>query len=155
MWRVEDERKAMEEFKNWPVRIAAGAALVLLGAGGAYALTGTAAAQDETTTTVAPEESTPDAVAPDTPMPPPDHADRDPSKGGHTAGGITEELLTGDQAAQAEAAALEAVPGGTIERVETDAEGDAYEAHMVDADGVHVTVKFDENFTVTSLDEGP
>jgi hypothetical protein len=103
---------------------------------------------------VAPQESTPYEVAPDAPMPPPDHADRDPSEGGHTAGGITEELLTGDQATQAETAALEAVPGGTIERVETDAEGDAYEAHMVDADGNHVTVKFDENFAVTSIDQG-
>ena len=35
--------------------------------------------------------------------------------------GITETLLTGDTAKKAKAAALAAVPGGTIERVETNA----------------------------------
>lgn len=34
-----------------------------------------------------------------------------------------------------EAAALEAVPGGTIIRVETDNEGSAYEAHVQKSDG--------------------
>src|SRR5262245_53957074 len=46
----------------------------------------------------------------------------DPSKGGHTANGITESVLTGDTAAKVKAAALAAVPGGTIQRVENDAE---------------------------------
>jgi hypothetical protein len=79
----------------------------------------------------------------------------DPSKGGHTANGITETLLTGDTAAKVRAAASAAVPGGTIERVETDAEGSPYEAHMTKADGSHVTVKVDANFKVTSVESGP
>jgi hypothetical protein len=38
-------------------------------------------------------------------------------------------------------AALARVSGGTIERVETDADGHAaYEAHMTDADGNRITV---------------
>src|SRR4051812_49295854 len=58
----------------------------------------------------------------------------DPTKGGHVGqNGVKEELLTGDSAAKATAAALAANPGGTIERVETDAEGAVYEAHMTKA----------------------
>ena len=79
----------------------------------------------------------------------------DPTKGGHTANGITETLLTGDTAAKVRAAATAAVPGGTIERVETDAEGSPYEAHMTKSDGSQVTVKVDANFKVTSIESGP
>jgi hypothetical protein len=58
------------------------------------------------------------------------------TKTGHVgASGIHEELLTGDTAAKVTAAALKAYPGGTIQRVETDAEGAVYEAHMTKADG--------------------
>ena len=71
-----------------------------------------------------------------------------------TANGITETLLTGDTATKAKAAALAAVPGGTIERVETDAEGATYEAHMTKADGSEVTVKLDANFKVTGVETG-
>jgi hypothetical protein len=78
----------------------------------------------------------------------------DPTKGGHTANGITETLLTGDTAEKVKAAALAAVPGGTIERVENDAEGAAYEAHMTKTDGSQVTVKLDSSFKVTSTDAG-
>ena len=83
-------------------------------------------------------------------------APTDPGKGGHIGkNGVKEELLTGTQASSATQAALVAVPGGTVERVETDAEGATYEAHMVKADGTHVTVKFDANFNVTSIEDGP
>lgn len=79
----------------------------------------------------------------------------DPKKGGHVgANGTKEVLLTGDTAAKVTAAALAAVPGGTIERVENDAEGATYEAHMTKADGSHVTVKFDSNFAVTTTETG-
>jgi hypothetical protein len=79
----------------------------------------------------------------------------DPSKGGHRgANGKTEEALTGDAAEKAKAAALAAVPGGTIQRVETDAEGAAYEAHMTKSDGSQVTVKMDANFKVTGTETG-
>src|SRR5690349_2534305 len=58
----------------------------------------------------------------------------------HAAPG--EVALTGAKAATARAAALKAVPGGTIERIETDSGDAAYEAHMTKADGTQVTVKF-------------
>lgn len=80
----------------------------------------------------------------------------DPSKSGHVGkNGTTEVLLTGDTATTVTAAALIAVPGGTVERVETDAEGAAYEAHMTAADGSHVTVKFDSSYAVTGTETGP
>jgi ABC-type transport system substrate-binding protein len=81
-------------------------------------------------------------------------ATHDPTKGGHTANGITEALLTGDTATKVKAAAQAAVPGGTIQRVENDAEGSTYEAHMTKADGSEVTVKIDANFKVTSVEAG-
>jgi hypothetical protein len=78
----------------------------------------------------------------------------DPTKGGHTANGITEMVLTGDNATKATAAAQAAVPGATIIRVETDAEGATYEAHMKKSDGSLVTVKLDSSFNVTSTENG-
>jgi hypothetical protein len=85
--------------------------------------------------------------APARPGPP---AQRDPSLGGHQANGKTETLLTGDTATQVEAAAKAKVPGGTIERVETDADtGSPYEAHVRKADGSEVIVYVDSSFNVT------
>ena len=65
-----------------------------------------------------------------------------------------EKALTGADAEKARAAALEAVPGGTVYRVETDADGATYEAHMAKSDGSLVTVKLDENFNVTAVEDG-
>jgi hypothetical protein len=65
-----------------------------------------------------------------------------------------EEPLTGDLADRVTAAAEAAVPGGTVERVETDAQGAAYEAHMTDADGNPVTVTFDEDLNVVETRTG-
>ena len=77
-------------------------------------------------------------------------AHHDPAMGGHRANGKTEKLLTGDTAAKVEAAAKTKVPGGTIERVETDADtGSAYEAHVRKADGSEVVVYVDASFNVT------
>lgn len=45
-----------------------------------------------------------------------------------------------------EAAVLAAYPGATIERLETDADGATYEAHITLADGSEATVKPDEAF---------
>ena len=75
-------------------------------------------------------------------------------KGAHQANGITEELLTGDAAAHVEAAAIAANPGATVVRVETDAEGAAYEAHIRKADGTTATVKLDASFNVTGTQAG-
>ena len=63
--------------------------------------------------------------------------------------------LTGDAASKVNAAALAKVPGGTIERVETDADGNAkYEAHMTNADGDRVTVYVNAQFEVVSVESG-
>ena len=75
--------------------------------------------------------------------------------GPHTANGITEEVLTGDTASSVEAAVLAAYPDATIERMETDAEGAVYEAHVTLADGSRATVKLDASFTVTGTETGP
>ncbi|GAA2152180.1 YpeB-like protein with putative protease inhibitory function [Humibacillus xanthopallidus] len=64
-----------------------------------------------------------------------------------------EKLLTGDTATKVTAAAKAKEPGATIERVETDSDG-IYEAHMVRADGTHITVQVDASFTVTGVQEG-
>src|SRR5436190_21569506 len=63
-----------------------------------------------------------------------------------------ETLLTGDALAKVKAAAESKVPGGTVVRVETDADGNAtYEAHMTKADGTPVTVYVDSSFQFVSL----
>jgi ABC-type transport system substrate-binding protein len=114
---------------------------------GAAAISGSASAQTATSTPAASAQAAPTT---------PDGTPRDPSKGGHVANGITEALLTGDTAVKVKAAALEAVPGGTVQRVENDAEGATYEAHMTKADGTQVTVLLDESFKVTEVKEcGP
>jgi len=66
--------------------------------------------------------------------------------------GPGETLLAGTTAQRVRAAALAAVPGGTILRVETDAQGSPYEAHMRKADGTEVTVKVDKAFKVTKIE---
>jgi hypothetical protein len=66
-----------------------------------------------------------------------------------------ETLLTGDTAAKVKQAALAKVPGGTIVRVETDADGNAlYEAHMTKSDGTPITVYVDKSFNVVSTASG-
>ena len=53
------------------------------------------------------------------------------------------------------AAAKAKVPGGTVVRVENDADGNAaYEAHMAKADGTPVTVYVDKDFNVVSVETG-
>jgi hypothetical protein len=68
--------------------------------------------------------------------------------------GPGETLLTGTTAEEVKAAALAAVPGGTIIRVETDSEGSPYEAHVTRSDRTQVTVKVDANFKVTTTEDG-
>jgi hypothetical protein len=132
-----------------PVRKAlVGAGLVVSTAAGgmfgAALLNGTSSAQEAPSTTV------PANTAPSGPS---DRPAFDPHRGGHVgANGTREELLTGDTADKVKAAAVAAVPGGTVDRAETDAEGSPYEAHMTKADGSHVTVKVDSSFKVTNVE---
>jgi sugar (pentulose or hexulose) kinase len=61
--------------------------------------------------------------------------------------------LTGDALAGVTAAAKAKLPGATIDRVETDAEGHAaYEAHVTKADGSLATVYVDKSFNVVSVE---
>jgi hypothetical protein len=101
----------------------------------------TASAAGSTTTT--PPTTT--SAAPAAPAPRP---------GGAAPVRPDETRLTGTAAANAKAAALAAVPGGTVYRVETDAGDGVYEAHMTKADGTLVTVKLDKNFKVTAVEAG-
>jgi hypothetical protein len=64
-----------------------------------------------------------------------------------------EKLLTGDVAAEVTAAAKAKEPGATIERAETDSHR-VYEAHMVRADGTHITVQVGTDFAVTNVQVG-
>jgi len=124
-------------------RLAGAAALLLAGgiSGGALAATSSAsAAGASTSSTVA---SSPAAAT--GPRAPADTAT--PVRAG-------EKAVTGAGLATLKAAALKAVPGGTVYRVETDADGATYEAHMTKADGTHVTVKFNKSFAVTAVQNG-
>lgn len=158
------------------LRIAAITAAVAAGSvGGALlaapAISGAQDATSSSTTVEAPaatSQQAPDASQ-TTPLAPPQAPDGsqapqgkapanrpDPHQGGHVGpNGITEELLTGDTATQVTAAATAAVPDGTVLRVENDAEGATYEAHVQKSDGSEVTVKLDASFTVTSIEDGP
>ena len=75
--------------------------------------------------------------------------------GPHTANGITEVPLTGDDLTKATAAAQAAVPGATIERAETDAEGATYEVHVDQGRRQpRRRSKLDASFNVTSIEDG-
>jgi hypothetical protein len=78
-----------------------------------------------------------------------------PPPGAHVgANGQREKALSGDTAAKVQAAALAKVTGGTIERVETDADhGSPYEAHVRKADGTEVEVLVDKDFAVTAVND--
>jgi hypothetical protein len=63
--------------------------------------------------------------------------------------------LTGDALAKVTQLAKAKVPGGSVIRVETDADGNAaYEAHMVKADGTPVTVYVSKQFEVVTVESG-
>ena len=122
-------------------RLAGAVALLLAGgiAGGALAATGSASAAGTSSpaaSTAAPAPGAQGRADTATPVRPGEKAE------------------TGANLATLKAAALKAVPGGTVYRVETDADGATYEAHMTKADGTHVTVKFGKNLTVTAVQQG-
>src|SRR5262245_9141905 len=135
-----------------PVRkMLAGAALVAATfAGGAVgaSLVGTANAQTPS------DSSTSTTVDGSAPSPGDGHGAPDWGTSGHQANGKTESLLTDGDKDKAQAAAEDAVPDATAQRIETDAEGAAYEVHMTRSDGSIVTVKLDSNFAVTDTIDG-
>lgn len=140
----------MDKTRKAAVGAAMLAATLAGGAFGAAVLGGTANAQSSSTSSTAPAQAPADA--PNGPRGP--GGQFDPSKGGHQANGITEELLTGDTASQVTAAAQAAVPDATVDRVENDAEGATYEAHMTKSDGSKTTVKINADFSVANVEDG-
>jgi hypothetical protein len=83
------------------------------------------------------------------------NAAEDPATGteSSTSQAAGEELLTGDTKTQVEDAVLAEYPDATIERTETDS-GGVYESHIVTADGEHLIVLVDEDFSVTGTESG-
>ena len=78
---------------------------------------------------------------------------RGPGGPGHARG--AEKALTGDTAAKVKEAALGEMDGATVDRLETDAEGNAaYEAHVTKADGSRATVYVDKSFNVVGVETG-
>ena len=122
-----------------------GLALSSVSAGAASGIAGVVSqADDGSTDTTAPTDES-------TSLAPPD-GDGVAPVGPRTANGITEEPLTGDTAASVEAAVTAAYPDATIDRMETDADGGTYEAHLTLADGSHLTVTLDESFAISGTD---
>jgi hypothetical protein len=121
-----------------------------LAAAAGLALTGAslANAENATTTSTTPSPGIAYGQA-QTGTPPSGKGNTDPSKPLRD----DEQLLTGDAAARVTATAKAKEPTATIERVETDSDG-VYEAHLVRADGTHITVQVDKNFAVTAVREG-
>jgi hypothetical protein len=123
-------------------RLALTAALAVGVGAGSYGIASAASGSGTSTTTTTTTASTA------RPSAPPGANAQDP--GGNQRSDET--LLTGDALAKVTAIAKEKVPGGTIVRVETDADGNAaYEAHMTKADGTPVTVYVDSNFNFVSV----
>jgi len=78
-----------------------------------------------------------------------------PGPGRHVGpNGVREQPLSGDVAQKVRDAALAKVDGGTVERVETDADhGSPYEAHVRRSDGTELEVLVNESFSVTAVNE--
>jgi hypothetical protein len=134
-----DRHQETPRRRNGLARIGAAAAIAIGLGIGSY---GIASAANGSSTT-----STPAATNPAPGAPP------GPSGGapwGHQRSDET--LLTGDALAKVTAIAKAKVNGGTVVRVETDADGvAAYEAHMTKADGSPVTVYVDRDFNFVSV----
>ena len=79
---------------------------------------------------------------------------RTPGPGGAQPVRPDEKNVSSATAATLRTAALTAVPGGTVYRIETDAGDGVYEVHMKKADGSLVTVKFGKNLKVTKVESG-
>lgn len=87
----------------------------------------------------------PQATAPATTSKAADRAER--------GGGSGETALAADVAAGVKAAALAAVPGGTVDRTSSENDGvtgAVYEAHVTKADGTHVEVLLNSTFGVVT-----
>jgi uncharacterized membrane protein YkoI len=116
----------------------------LLGAGAVAGIIGATAYSASAENSAAPSPSSSASAAPA------GRGDHDGDRGGHAG----ENSVTSAQEATLRAAALKQVPGGTVDRVETDSGDAAYEVHMTDASGKQVTVKFDKNLKFVAVEDG-
>ena len=124
------------------------AALLLAGVVGGGVLAGTLSATASTGTGTTP----PPTTSSSTQAPPAGGAAM--GAGGAQPVRSDEKLVTGADLTRLKTAALKAVPGGTIIRVETDSGDATYEAHMTKADGSLVTVKFGKDLSVSAVEDG-
>jgi len=127
----------MKRARGWIITAAAAAGAMIGAAGVAVAASNAAAPTPSSTPSAGSEQQEPRG--------------QDPATVAHGPG---ETLLTGTTAQKVRAAALAAVPGATVIRVETDSAGSPYEAHLRKSDGTEVTVKVDTNFKVTATEAG-
>lgn len=136
------------------LKVALVGAGIVAGAIGATAF-GAGAATDGSSSTAG-TASTASTASTGAPANAPDGAHSGGPRADHGAASVRsdEKQVTGTQAATLKAAALKAVPGGTVYRVETDAGDGEYEVHMTKADGSEATVKFDKNLAVTKVETG-
>jgi Peptidase propeptide and YPEB domain len=124
-------------------RLAITAAAVLGVAAGSYGIASAASGNGTTMTTPSTTPSAPSTQTAPSAQQPWGHQRSD------------ETLLTGDTLSKVTQLAESKVPGGTVIRVETDADGHAaYEAHMTKSDGTPVTVYVDKDFNVVSVESG-
>jgi hypothetical protein len=134
-----------QKLRNSAMAVAALGALALGGSALANA-----AGTSSTTSTTQSSTTTPPTGNPGAPS----GQRPDPTRaGGHVgANGKTEAALPDAVAAKVKAAAEAKLPGGTVERVETDADhGSPYEAHVRKADGTQVEVLVNQSFAVTAV----
>lgn len=122
-----------------------------LALGAAAGAAGIASAASGGSTQTPTRSAAPVFAANGAPGQPPGAAGQNPARLSHGPG---ETLLSGASASKVRAAALAAVPGATVIRLETDFSGAAYEAHLRKSDGSYVTVKLDKGFHVTGTDSG-
>jgi hypothetical protein len=152
MESMEEEGAAPSPARNkrsWIMTAAVATGLAVGAAGLAGAATGGSGSSSTTAPSGAAAYGAPSGQAPD--GQPPAGA-QDPAS---MPNGPGETLLTGDAATKAKEAALAAVPGATVIRVETDSSGSGtYEAHLKKSDGTTVTVLMDASFKVTSTVDG-
>jgi hypothetical protein len=127
--------------KRW----AGAVGLLAAGAISGGVLTSTLSASASSTSTASAATASHSASSADT---------RAPGPGGAQPVRSDEKSVSSATAGTLRAAALKAVPGGSVYRVETDAGDGAYEVHMTKADGSLVTVKFDKNLKVTKVESG-
>jgi len=132
---------------------AVGAAAVLaLGVNAVANAAGSSPSPSSTSTSAPPSGPAPKGAP--TGTPPTGSVPKGGGPGDSTHAGPGETLLTGTTAAKVKAAALAAVPGATVVRVETDSGSATYEAHLKTSSGTEKTVKVNADFTVAAVQDG-